>query len=225
LRIAVLADPHSNLHALIEVLTEVKARKLSTLLLAGDLIGYGPNPNEVIALAAEERMIAIRGNHDDAALDRDFSGMNPFAAFAAEWSSNQLSDSSIDFLKKLPEHRILEIDGRSIGLFHGSPEDPYEYVVDTGRAMQLLSTTELDITIVGHTHIPMLVRDDSRLFVNPGGVGQPRDGNPAASFAEIDLDALDVQLVRVIYDIPAVQERMIDVGLPPFLASRLSLGY
>lgn len=224
MRVAVIADPHSNLTALSSVLDKISRRKLDRILLAGDLVGYGPDPNEVIELISFLSITSIRGNHDRASLSRDSSRMNPYAAAAAEWTSDILEHKNLEILRALPDDIVLEIDDRSIGLYHGSPRNPDEYIFSSEAAHDFLIESEVDVLLAGHTHIPMVVRDGERLFLNPGAVGQPRDGNPEASFAEVDLDSLEVQIVRVPYDICSVQERMVEAGLPEFLIRRLMSG-
>jgi len=224
LRLAVIADTHSNVTALSAVLEEISRRKLENVVLAGDLVGYGPDPNEVIELISDQGIISIRGNHDRACSSGDFSRMNPFAATAAEWTRNVLDRENLEMVRGLRDEMVLEIGGRSIGVYHGSPRDPDEYVSSTDTAHDFLTGSDVDLLLAGHTHVPMVARCGERLFLNPGAVGQPRDGNPDSSFAEIDLDSLDVCIVRVSYDIPSVQERMKQSALPEFLARRLTSG-
>jgi predicted phosphodiesterase len=113
---------------------------------------------------------------------------------------------------------------RTIGLFHGSPEDPDEYVMDESRAEELLRRGNLDVMVCGHTHWPMEIRVGERVFLNPGAVGQPRDNNPAASFCILDLATLKSSTKRIDYDVPSVQRDMLSKGLPRPLAERLSEG-
>jgi putative phosphoesterase len=224
LKVALVADPHANLQASLEVQGELERRNLSVIILAGDLVGYGPNPNEVIQLFSKMDIFAVRGNHDDAALTRDTLRMNPYAAEAAIWTSGSLTEESRNLLESLPATRKLELEGLEIGVFHGSPENPLEYVFDRYRAREILEGSELDVIVVGHTHVPMVLTVKERVFVNPGGVGQPRDGDPRASFAVLDLETLEAEIVRVPYDISLTQRCIDEAGLPSQLASRLSYG-
>lgn len=224
MRTAVIADPHSNLTALVSVLEEMADRGLDDILLAGDLVGYGPDPNEVVRLISAKGITSIRGNHDRASVNREFRGMNPHAASAAEWTSNMLEEKTLDVLRTLPDYLLINLGNRRIGLHHGSPRDPDEYIFNSHLARDFLIESDVDILIVGHTHVPLVAREDEKLFLNPGAVGQPRDGDPKASFAELDLDTLEVEIVRVPYDIGSVQERMRDRALPEFLVRRLELG-
>lgn len=224
LRIAVLADPHGNLPALESVLAEAERLDAASILVAGDLVGYGPQPNEIVSLAMESGSETIRGNHDASAITGNCSRMNPLAALAARWTYEELRDESREYLAGLGTSSIRSIVNRKIGMFHGSPEDPDEYVLDETRALELLERSDCDIVICGHTHVPMIVRSEEKLFLNPGSVGQPRDGNPAASFAMLRIEALEAEMVRIGYDIASVQQMMLERGLPEFLAARLSRG-
>jgi len=125
----------------------------------------------------------------------------------------------------LKRSEVIGIEGRKIGLYHGSPEDPDEYVLDESRAEELLKRSDCDVVICGHTHVPMQVSLGGKLFLNPGSVGQPRDGNPAAAFMELDIRNMRVKLHRVEYGVEITQEEMLLFGLPKFLADRLSKGY
>jgi putative phosphoesterase len=197
----------------------------SKIIVAGDLVGYGPKPNEVIDLVEGIGALSIRGNHDQSVIDCDYSRMNPHAAEAARWTSRIITPNNLKRLNSLRRFEIIEIEGRRIGLHHGSPEDPDEYVMDESRAKELLRRSDFDIIVCGHTHVPMLVSQNGKLFLNPGSVGQPRDGNPAAAFMELDLRTLRAVLHRIEYSIEITQEEMSLEGLPKFLIDRLAKGY
>lgn len=224
MRISILADIHSNLLALEAVIGSMKQKGVQKVLNAGDLVGYGPRPNEVIDLVRRSGFLSISGNHDHAVVVGDYSWFNEAAAVAAKWTASIIEETNLDFLNLLSREEIVEIDGKRIGIFHGSPEDPDEYVQDEQRAGQLLRESDCDVMICGHTHVPMRVSSGKRLYINPGSVGQPRDQNPDASYSIFDLETMESEIVRVRYDIPAVQQDMLRKGLPRFLSSRLSQG-
>lgn len=225
LRIALIADIHSNLPALEAVLNAIKKEGIDMVLNAGDIVGYGPFPDQVVDAIMRTHMVSIRGNHDNAVLIGDYSWFNSYAAAAARWTAEVMSRSNIDYLGTLRREESLQVGGRTIGLFHGSPQDPDEYIIEESRAEEVLRSDHHDVVICGHTHRPMEVWLGGRLFFNPGAVGQPRDGNPAASFGIIDLESMEVRTIRIEYDIPAVQKEMLRKGLPHPLASRLSDGF
>ena len=224
MKIAILADIHGNLVAFRAVLEAARKRNPSRFIVAGDIVGYGPRPNEVIELVYEIGALAIRGNHDQAIINCDYSYMNPYAAEAAKWTAGVLSAKNLNRLRSMKRTEVLEVEKRRIGVYHGSPEHPDEYVLDEHRAEQLLDWSDCDIVICGHTHIPMEVSLRDKIFLNPGSVGQPRDGNPCASFMELDLGSMRATLHRVEYSIEITQEEMALHGLPKLLIDRLSNG-
>jgi putative phosphoesterase len=224
LRIALIADIHSNLLALEAVLDTLRKKNVQKVLNAGDIIGYGPRPNEVVDLVRRAGLLSIRGNHDHAILVGEYGWFNESAAATAKWTAEIIEDSNLEYLNRLKREEVIRIDGKVIGMFHGSPDDPDEYVLDASRGGELLQNSNYDVIFCGHTHSPVQVRIGKRLFINPGSVGQPRDGNPDASFSILDLDTMESETVRVGYDVSAVQGDMLDKGLPRFLSSRLSEG-
>lgn len=224
LRIAVLADLHGNSTALSAVLSDLEELKPHRIVIAGDLVGYGPEPAEVIDIVQRIDAIVVKGNHDDAVVRKDYTWMNELAAFAAKWTASVLDEAYISYLSSLRFEIEFELHDKMLGVYHGSPKDPFEYVTDEERALALLERSTMDAIICGHTHIPMLVEHNGRIFLNPGGVGQPRDGVPEAAYALLDIPDLKVEFRRVPYDIRKVQEKMISAGLPRFLAARLSMG-
>lgn len=221
MQVAVIADIHSNLPALEAVLEEVGRLPI---YCAGDVVGYNPFPNEVIALLRERRAVSILGNHDYAVLSGDTSWFNPIAAAAIEWTARDLTQDSLGYLRSLP--RSYE---NAIYMVHGSPKNPLEeYVYGDAPDYQLLEMfdhTRRDIIVLGHTHVPFIRRLGGRLVFNPGSVGQPRDGDPRASYAILDTEEREVEIDRVGYDIDAVARAILDRGLPQPLALRLYGGW
>jgi len=243
MRIAVLADIHANLTAFEAVLADVARRGgVDEIWCPGDIIGYGPDPHECIALLRKVCKVCIAGNHDLAAAGLiDTSDFNPAAAAANRWTAQQLTPEDTDFIKCLP----LTVERSDFTIVHGSPREPVrEYLLDVDAASENLRCFSTKHCLVGHTHTPCLfmfgrsgkVRistledgteiklGEERLIINPGGVGQPRDSNPRASYGIIDTDRRTFTLRRVPYDIPSVQARMKDRGLPEMLWRRLAAG-
>jgi diadenosine tetraphosphatase ApaH/serine/threonine PP2A family protein phosphatase len=239
MRIAVLSDVHANLPALDAVLAALGP--VDAVWHLGDVVGYGPHPDEVVARLREVGAVGVRGNHDEAALGNlDVTWFNPAARWAVEWTSHRMEPATRAWLEDLPER--LEIDG--ITLVHGSPRDPtWEYVTTTPAARANLAAITTTHCLHGHTHIPVAWRDDHgnveavrpsdgselvldgrRVLLNPGSVGQPRDGDPRASALIIDTEARRVTWRRVAYPIRAVQADIRAAGLPSWLADRLATG-
>ena len=239
MRLAVLSDIHANLAALDAVREDLP--DVDEVWVLGDIVGYGPQPNEVIAALQELGARSVMGNHDGAAIGQvDVTWFNPDAARAIAWTAGVVDGNTRAYLATLPEVRR---EGELTAV-HGSPRDPtWEYITDANVASANLASFDTRICLFGHTHVPIVYRADEgrveavaadagapisvrggRLLINPGSVGQPRDGNPAASYAVIDTGAETVQFRRVRYDIDRTQRLMREVDLPARLIERLSYG-
>jgi predicted phosphodiesterase len=246
MRILVLSDLHSNSTALEAVLVAAKSRwELSVCL--GDVVGYGPDPNEVTARLRELGTQTIRGNHDKAVtglmVTDDF---NPVAKAAVDWTRAQLQPEHLNWLAGLPPGP-LATDG--IVLVHGALQDEDEYVFTPAQALDGLLDSTAAVTFFGHTHhqggfsyqdsqlevlqirprlsepfAALQIEEPRRYLLNPGSIGQPRDGDPRAAFAIADLDHHIVEFWRVPYDVAAVQERMRSAKLPEPLVQRIVVG-
>ncbi|WP_457754468.1 metallophosphoesterase family protein [Thermococcus sp.] len=230
--IGLISDIHSNWEALQAVWKEVK--KADVIFCMGDLVGYGANPNEVVEFFKEQmkkrEILCVRGNHDNAvAFGMDW-GFNPYARAAVRWHQQVMSIENLEFLRKLPIRQLFTDDtGRSYLIIHGSPRAPLdEYLFPwfpDSELRDVLSYVKQDDLVVGHTHMPMLRKIDGRRIINPGGVGQPRDGDWRAAYAFIDTETQEVIFERVEYDIDKAVRKIIKAGLPKFLAYRLYEGY
>ncbi len=240
---AILADIHSNLTALKAVLEDIERRGgVDEVWCLGDIVGYGPDPHECIDTLRQMKIVNIMGNHDAAAVGKiDIAFFNRDAAAAIRWTAGQLTHDDYVYLNQLP----LSIERESFTLVHGSPRDPVrEYLHSTHSAEQNLPYLHTMYCLVGHTHSPTvfvfndtadgtmkrfepdspLMLGEDRLIINPGAVGQPRDGDPRASYALLDSDAGTLTLHRVSYDIPAAQAKIMSNNLPASLAVRLNYG-
>ena len=239
MRIAVLSDIHSNLPALDAVLAA--AGDVDAIWHLGDVVGYGPDPDGVVDRLREVDALGVRGNHDAAACGGDeIDWFNPDASRAIEWTRAAVSPATVAWLSALPERGTLE----GVELVHGSPREPlWEYVTTASVARANLALLDGRIGLHGHTHVPVawieqggrvdLVRGrrgerlevrGRRVLINPGSVGQPRDGDRDAAFALLDTEAWTVEWHRAAYDIAAVQGAMRAAGLPPSLSARLPVG-
>jgi putative phosphoesterase len=228
MRIGVIADPHSNLAALQAVLKQLP--KVDAIICAGDLVGYGAEPNEVIELISKRKVQAVLGNHDHGAITRDVSGFNQFAAKAVLWTSDNLGKDNVKFLRNLREELTLNYGGKRVHVVHGSPRDHlFEYVfpdISNRELLELTRNVDADVIILGHTHMPMQQVIQGKLVINPGGVGQPRDRDPKASYMILTLDdEVSVKHERVEYDIESTAKKIEAAGLPNELATRLYFGW
>jgi diadenosine tetraphosphatase ApaH/serine/threonine PP2A family protein phosphatase len=242
MRILVLSDIHANVTAFEAVLADA-AGDWDQLWCLGDVVGYGPDPNECVALLQEQPHVALCGNHDWASLGRvDLDIFNPIARSAIEWTRRQLTDASRTYLESLEPLRV----EHPFTLAHASPREPiWEYITDARVARANMAHFDTPYCLVGHTHVPVIFYqqdseeidmqrpsygrarplDGGRYIINPGGVGQPRDGDPRAAYAILDTDALTWEHRRVAYDVLETQSRMADHKLPAPLVARLQYGY
>jgi predicted phosphodiesterase len=246
MRTLVLSDLHANLTALNAALSAVEGRWDSCVCL-GDVVGYGPDPEEVTTRLRELGATTIRGNHDKAVAGlMDTSDFNPIAKAAIDWTHDKLSAENLAWLKALPQGPM---ETAGIVLVHGAFQDEDEYVFTPAQALDGLLDSTTEVTFFGHTHhqggfsyqdsslevlqirpratetfAPLRIDRSRRYLLNPGSSGQPRDGDPRAAFAIADLAHDVVEFWRVHYDIVSVQERMRRAHLPEPLVQRLSVG-
>lgn len=228
MKIGLISDIHSNLAAFKAVLKDMP--KVDEIICAGDLVGYGAEPNEVVKLARAKKVRSVMGNHDRAAVLNDPAGLNDRAAAAIAWTSKKLTRENRGYLSSLPVRLELEFGGRSLYLVHGSPRNPLdEYVFPDFSNRDLVGVVkgvEADVVALGHTHVPMERMILGKDVVNPGSVGQPRDRDKRASYAVINFDKeVSVAFWRVDYDIEATAEKIKSAGLPEELATRLFFGW
>lgn len=245
MKTAVISDIHANLQALEAVISDIRETGVDEVWCLGDAVGYGANPNEVLELLADTCSVCLIGNHDLAALGEiDISIFSTSASEAALWTRQTLTEGSTSFLRGLGG-AAGEREG--IGLFHGSPRDPvWEYVLDTELAEECLSVQPTRIGLIGHSHLALyFTRADelSRItaepapegtvlnlargqwLLNPGSVGQPRDGDPRAAWLELDTENLEVRYRRSQYPVDLAATAIREAGLPPNLADRLTTGH
>jgi diadenosine tetraphosphatase ApaH/serine/threonine PP2A family protein phosphatase len=239
-RVAVLSDVHANLHALEAVLAEVDGGGFDELWFLGDLVGYGPKPNECAALLRERAAVCLAGNHDLVVLGKiaidAFAGE---AAAAARWTQSVLDDTARTFLDSLQPSAVAP----GAELFHGSPRDPvWDYVLGDAAAAATFARTKAPLVLVGHSHVALEISNGDELrgeqapagtelelgrlrrLLNPGSVGQPRDGDPRAAWLEIDKASARATFRRTDYPVGRTQGEMRAVGLPEALAARLVYG-
>ena len=241
MRYLVISDIHSNLAAFEAVLAD--AGSFDQVWCLGDMVGYGPDPNECVERLRDLPHICVAGNHDWAALGKlDLDDFNPDARKACLWTRKQLSPSNWAYLEALPESLVEE----GFTLVHGSPHHPiWEYILNPSIAQANFEHFDTKFCLVGHTHVPIIYRDnpnqgcetmipsyddplalgEDRLIINPGSVGQPRDGDPRASYAVLDPDELTLEYRRISYPIETTQARMVEKDLPVRLVMRLAYGW
>ena len=240
-RIALLSDVHGNLPAFRSVLEDVDQSGADEIWFLGDLVGYGAHPDECVALAAERCDLCLAGNHDLGVLDRiDIADFSPPAAAAALWTRGQARRDTLDFLGGLEP----QLGGKAIGLYHASPRDPvWEYVLSTSQAEHCMDEMPERVAAIGHSHVALrFTREDGDVIgegmaagtecdltegewlLNPGSVGQPRDGDPRAAWLLLDVGSWTAEWRRTEYPIAEAADAIEAAGLPRSLGERLYIG-
>ena len=226
--VAIIADIHSNIIALQEVMKSMK--NVDHILCAGDLVGYNPWPNESIRFIQEKGIKSIMGNHDAAIVDGSYDTMNPQAKLALQYTHKKISQENIEYLNSISKKLTIQVEDVSLCAYHGSPLSPLRQYVYPWAPRRFLRTlvdmVEGEVLILGHTHIPMIFSFNDKLLINPGSVGQPRDKNPQASYMILQIEGkkINVEHHRVYYNIDVVMSKIIEDGLPIALAHRLKNG-
>jgi predicted phosphodiesterase len=240
MRVAIISDVHANARALDAVLEEIDAERVDAVWCLGDTVGYGPRPNECCDTVKARADYCLVGNHDLVVLGRlSVSDFNDEAAAAATWTADVLTPESRTFLEGLePSGKVGGVD-----LYHASARDPvWEYVLTEEAASATLELSPAPLVLVGHSHVALALAQNGdgvaggmapagsrvelagRWLLNPGSVGQPRDGDPRAAWLLLDLDEMFAEFRRVPYSIEQTQTEMRERGLPGALAARLARG-
>jgi len=233
--IAVITDIHANLPALQAALARIEELGITEIYCGGDLVGYGPHPNEVCALIAERQIPTIYGNYDYAiARDLDDCGCayvdrhdRELGQKSVEWTLAHTDRAAKDFMRELPFDLRFELADRLVHLVHGSPRKVNEYLFEDKPARlyeRLAAAEDADTLVFGHTHKPWMNAFGGVLFVNCGSIGKPKDGDPRAAFAILDLDdggQVRARIERVAYDAEAVAAEVRETGLPAEYADKL----
>jgi len=241
MRYGIFSDIHSNLEALDAVIKAYKKEKIDKYLCIGDVVGYASNPRECISIIKALAMITVAGNHDWASVNLfSIDYFNPHAKEAILWTRRNLDDSDRNLLESLK----LIYKNEDLTLVHGTLDNPgdFNYMTDSYIAQDSFRLLETNICFVGHTHVAgtfikdkferidyrqdnsMAISPENKYIVNVGSIGQPRDGNPQASYCIYDSGKKEVQIKRIDYDIETTRKKIIDAGLPRFLGDRLLLG-
>jgi diadenosine tetraphosphatase ApaH/serine/threonine PP2A family protein phosphatase len=240
MKYAIVSDVHANIDSLERVLSSIGSD--DALISLGDVVGYGPNPNECVSALRQRTSHAVMGNHDLAAVENfGVASFNPAARAAIGWTQQVLDDASKAWLNALP----YELRLPDFLLVHGAPVDYFEYILDKATAARAFERTDARIVFVGHTHIAeywdrdaegnighkhmqqggeLQLEDEKRYIIDVGSVGQPRDLNPMPCFVEFDAAQRRVRWNRYEYPIESAQRKMREAGLPAYLIDRLSVG-
>jgi len=229
LKLIVISDIHANYDALEAVSKEIC--DCDHLVCLGDLVGYGAQPNEVIEeIRRIKPQTIIAGNHDYATVTGDTSNFVTYASKVIEWTRRRMKSENLAFLSSLPHYSTKTIDDTVIACYHGSPRDPLNEYIYPGAPQfvlqALIEEATANLLFLGHTHMPLYSSTPSGTLINPGSIGQPRDGDPRSSYSTIEISEGKIicRTERISYDVESAASKIVQEGLPAFLSDRLFVG-
>lgn len=235
MRIAVIADIHSNIFSLNEVLLDIDNRNIDLVVCMGDLVGYATYPNEVIDTIRENRILTIKGNYDEAVGEEllvcgcDYPDPKDAenAGISLNWTIDETREDNKEFLKNLPMEVTMSFEGKTVKFVHGSPRKINEYLKENStEAEEVMSVFEEDVLVCGHTHKPYYKMYGSKLLVNAGSAGKPKTGTPKANYVILDLqsDTVEVEICEVEYEYENTARAIEEMGLPQEFAEIIRTG-
>ncbi|SEF64772.1 phosphoesterase, MJ0936 family [Caloramator fervidus] len=234
MKIGVISDVHSNILALEAVFQDIQKRKVDLIVCTGDLVGYGPYPNEVVEFIRKNNILTVMGNYDDAVgYERMICGCDypdpkdmENAAISLNFTIETLKEENKKFLRQLPYEMILKFEEKSIMFVHGSPRRLNEYLKENSKeAQEVMEDFKYDILVCGHTHIPYVKRYGEKLLVNSGSIGKPKTGSPYANYVILNISQeVDVEICSVNYDYEVVAKEILKNGLPEKFAENIRTG-
>lgn len=235
MRIALIADIHSNIFALNEVLLDIDNRNIDLVVCLGDLVGYAPFPNEVIDTIREYKILTVKGNYDEAVGEElmvcgcDYPDPKDTenAAISLNWTIDETWDDNKEFLRNLPKEVLMSFENRTIMFVHGSPRMINEYLKENSKeAEEVMSQFEGDILVCGHTHKPYYKMYGEKMLINAGSVGKPKTGNPNANYVILNLskENVTVEIIEVEYEYEQTARAIEESGLPQAFAEILRTG-
>lgn len=218
MKIAVISDIHGNLEALKKALENIEEKRVDTIVCLGDLVGYGPYPNEVIELIRERKILNILGNYDAAVLEEKFNYIrdNEVNTFCMPWAAKELNEDNRAYLKSLPRQIILQLENKKLYFVHGSNRSINEYLKEGSKeAEEVMEEFNGDILVCAHTHMPYKKYFDNKLLLNDGSVGKPKIGRPNGTYLIIDIqkDSIETEIIEFTYDYEKTAKAMEEKGI------------
>ena len=211
MKIAVISDIHANIYALINLLEDIDSEKVDTIICLGDLVGYGPHPNEVISMIKRRHILCIKGNYDSSVVDNKFSYIREtlINSFSLPWTVNELREENRIFLENLPSTLTLDIANKKLLFVHGSPNNISEYLLkDADNTQEIMSSIKEDVLICAHTHMPGIKEFGNKIYVNCGSVGKPKIGRPNSTYCILDINKSDGMKVQI-KELPYAYKRIV----------------
>lgn len=230
MKIAVISDIHANIYALMSVLEDIDDERVDTIICLGDLVGYGPHPNEVVSTIRRRNILCIKGNYDSSVVDNEFSFIreNSVNSFSLPWTVNELREENRIFLDNLPSTISLNIAKKNILFVHGSPDKINEYLLENGEnTYEVMNSLKEDILVCAHTHLPCAKEFKNKLLINCGSVGKPKIGRPNPTYSIIDINKfgeVKVKTREISYEIKKVIKDMTMMNFPSELIHSFETG-
>ena len=230
MRIAVISDIHGNLYALREVLEDIDNQNIDSIICLGDLVGYGPHPNEVIALIKRRNILCLKGNYDASVVDNDYTYIRDtdINSFSLPWTVEELRTSNRYYLDNLPDNLSMNVCGKSIKFVHGSPRKINEYLSeDYSELDEIMNELKEDVLVCAHTHIPCAKKYGDKLLINVGSVGKPKIGRPNPTYAIIEITEdkeVKVQFRYLQYEYKRIMKDCIMLNFPSSITNSYETG-
>lgn len=230
MKIAVISDIHANIYALINILEDIDSEKVDTIICLGDLVGYGPHPNETISMIRRRNILCIKGNYDNAVTDNEFSYIREteINRFSLPWTVEELRVENMSYLKGLPSSLTLKVGNKNILFVHGSPSRINEYLfVDENNTEEYLNSINDDVLVCAHTHLPAIKEIKNKIYINTGSVGKPKIGRPNSTYCIIEIDNeynVTAQFKEISYEVKKIIKDMTMLKFPPTLIQSFEKG-
>lgn len=230
MKIAVISDIHGNLYALMRALEDIEDQKVDTIICLGDLVGYGPHPNEVVAMIKRKNIICLKGNYDASVVDGSYTYIreNTINSFSLPWAVDELRAANRFYLNSLPTSITLEFEGRKILFVHGSPNKINEYMLEDGaNTSEIMKNLKEDVLVCAHTHIPSVKSFGDKLFINDGSIGKPKIGRPNPTYSLLEVERnkpIKAEIKEITYDTKGIIKDMTMLKFPESLIRSFETG-
>ncbi|WP_244834268.1 metallophosphoesterase family protein [Clostridium sp. BJN0001] len=230
MKIAVISDIHANVYALINALEDIDNEKADTIICLGDLVGYGPHPNETIALIRRRHILCIKGNYDESVVNNEYSYIRETSinSFSLPWTVDELREENRRFLENLPTSLNLTVCNKKFVFVHGSPRKINEYLFENDKnTSDIMDSLDGDVLVCAHTHIPSMKEFNKKVFINSGSIGKPKIGKPIGTYALIDISAeygMKVHIKEVSYEVKRIVKDMTMLDFPASLIAGIESG-
>ena len=230
MKIAVISDIHSNIYALINVLEDIDSEKVDSVICLGDLVGYGPHPNETISMIRRRNILCIKGNYDNSVTDNEFSYIRETAInrFSLPLTVNELRAENKSYLKGLPSSLTIKAGDKNLLFVHGSPSSINEYLfIDSENTVENLNKIKEDALICAHTHLPGIKEINNKTYINVGSVGKPKIGRPNSTYCIIEIteeNTISAKFKEISYEVKKIVKDMTMLNFPPTLIQSFETG-